>query len=149
MTGYQTKQLMQSIWPGLDRAVFGSGNPAVAPKLLQRVRDEFSSTYEVPRQVYRRLTAAPTRAYLLRERSNSTALQKTYRLHWPLISWDNDPAEYVVVSAASVMYSGPETYVFKSDAEGEVLNWGELGGSFQGDLDHERALAEAGYVEVE
>ncbi len=53
--------------------------------------------------------------------------------------------EYVVVSAADVFYSGPETYIFEADAEGEVTNWSELEGSFKGDLDHVQALWEAGY----
>lgn len=54
--------------------------------------------------------------------------------------------EYVWVSAANVMYSGPETYIFACDHEGRVTNWGELPGSFKGDLDHERALTGAGYT---
>lgn len=65
--------------------------------------------------------------------------------------WDEDglqPARktnYVIVSAAQVMFSGPETYIFPADEEGEVLNWGELNGSFKGGLDHEEALNRAGY----
>lgn len=53
--------------------------------------------------------------------------------------------EYVWVSAANVMFSGPETYIFPCDADGEVTDWGELPGSYKGGLDHEEALAEAGY----
>lgn len=53
--------------------------------------------------------------------------------------------EYVWVSAAHVVFSGPETYIFPCNAEGEVTNWGELPGSFKGDLDHEEALRGAGY----
>jgi hypothetical protein len=54
--------------------------------------------------------------------------------------------EYVVVSATSVMFSGPETYIFPGTADGEVADWGELDGSFRGGLDHEAALVGAGYT---
>ena len=54
-------------------------------------------------------------------------------------------AHFVIVSAASVIGSGPETYIFPSNKEGNILNWGELEGSRQGDLDHEAALERAGY----
>src|SRR5687767_5916908 len=53
---------------------------------------------------------------------------------------------YVVVSAADAMFSGPETYIFPGDEQGQIVDWGELDGSFKGDLDHERALAEAGFA---
>ena len=56
--------------------------------------------------------------------------------------------EYVRVSAASVMFSGPETYIFASDADGEVTDWAELDGSYRGGLDHEEALRVAGYKVV-
>jgi hypothetical protein len=60
--------------------------------------------------------------------------------------------EYVVVSAttpipgaASGDPGGPETYIFQSDEEGKILNWNELPGSAQGDLDIHAALRRAGY----
>ena len=53
--------------------------------------------------------------------------------------------EFVVISAASAMFSGPETYIFPANEEGEVVDWCELEGSFKGGLDHERALKNAGY----
>jgi hypothetical protein len=53
--------------------------------------------------------------------------------------------EYVVVSATSVIYTGPETYVFAANADGDVTNWGELDGSSRGDLDIPGALRFAGY----
>lgn len=66
--------------------------------------------------------------------------------------WNTDEykssTKFVVVSAASVMFSGAETYIFACDENGEVLNWMELEGSFKGGLDHERALQGAGF-EVE
>jgi hypothetical protein len=45
-----------------------------------------------------------------------------------------------VITSAVVAYSGPETYVFPSDASGEVVDFGELPGSFQGDLHHDIAI---------
>lgn len=53
--------------------------------------------------------------------------------------------EYVVVSAVVAPYSGPETYIFGADYKGEVVNWGELPGSFRGGLDHDAALSGADY----
>lgn len=55
---------------------------------------------------------------------------------------------YVVTSATVVFGSGPETYIFPSDDEGYITSWEELPGSFKGDLDHERAMIEAGYETV-
>lgn len=53
--------------------------------------------------------------------------------------------EYVIVSGVEAMFSGPETLIFPSDEQGNVVDWGDLDGSFRGDIDHERALNEAGY----
>lgn len=55
------------------------------------------------------------------------------------------PAEYVIVSGVFAMFSGPETYIFPATADGEVADWGELDGSFQGGINHEEALSGAGY----
>ena len=49
--------------------------------------------------------------------------------------------KYVVVSAADPMFSGPETYIFPANKEGEIVDWGELNGSYKGGHDHDRALA--------
>jgi len=54
-------------------------------------------------------------------------------------------AEYVIVSAADVMFSGPETYIFPATSDGKIVDWGELPGSFKGGLDHAQALEGAGY----
>ena len=56
---------------------------------------------------------------------------------------------YVSVSAVDVPFSGPETYIFAADKNGDALSWGELAGSFQGGMDHAKALAGAGYTIVE
>jgi hypothetical protein len=53
---------------------------------------------------------------------------------------------YVVVSAATVPFSGPETYIFPSNKEGEIKDFNELYGSYRGGLSHERALKNAGYT---
>src|SRR5678810_1244150 len=47
---------------------------------------------------------------------------------------------FVVVSATSLMFSGPETFIFHADQDGEVISWSELEGSFKGSLDHQKAL---------
>ena len=76
-----------------------------------------------------------------------------YRIDPPMV-W-NDPHDgdtgtmkmtnYVVVSAIVAPYSGPETFIFAADADGEVIHWGELKGSMRGTLNPEKALAKAGY----
>jgi hypothetical protein len=75
---------------------------------------------------------------------------RIYRVDPPMSyypTWEGPAslADHVVVSATTVMYTGPETYIFPADAEGKVLDWGELDGSFRGRLDHEEALRGAGY----
>ena len=71
------------------------------------------------------------------------AVQHVYKLEPPM-----GDAEFVVVSACNVMFSGPETYIFKSTETGEILDWTEMNGSFKGGLDHDRALRNAGYEVV-
>ena len=51
---------------------------------------------------------------------------------------------YVVVSSATV-FGEDETFIFGSDENGEVLDWGELRGSTCGVYNHETALNNAGY----
>lgn len=53
-------------------------------------------------------------------------------------------SNYVVVSGVDDFYVC-ETYIFPADERGNVLDWGELPGSFQGYVDHEEALNCAGY----
>ena len=66
------------------------------------------------------------------------------------ISWggcyDGDATgetDHVIVSAAVVPYTGPETYIFPADAEGNVMDWSEMHGSYRGGLSHEHALERA------
>lgn len=75
---------------------------------------------------------------------------RVYRVDPPIEQrdWDGEVEathEYVWVSATVVPYTGPETYIFPSDADGNVLDWGELDGSYRGGLDHAEALRGAGY----
>jgi hypothetical protein len=53
-------------------------------------------------------------------------------------------ASHVIVSAANVPSSGPETYIFPANEDAQVLHWAELEGSYRGGLDHAQALANAG-----
>ena len=76
--------------------------------------------------------------------------QRYYRLDPPLEydpSWDGTKCltQFIVVSASSLMPSGPETYIFPADKDGQITNWLELDGSFRGELNHNRALANIGY----
>ena len=83
-----------------------------------------------------------------------------YRLSPPLATQDYDYEkeeyeevnyEYVVVSAAVAMFSGPETYIFPGNPpeESQPADWIELDGSFRGGLDHAQALANVGYSIVQ
>lgn len=90
-------------------------------------------------------------ATLVRQLDGFTGDARLYRCEPPMpyrASWDAEEdslTEFVVVSATCVL-GDPETYVFPADAEGEIVWWGEIGGSFRGGLDHSRALAESGYA---
>ena len=89
-------------------------------------------------------------AMKVRDLDDFTGSAALYRLSEPLVDLDWDDAErgryeYVVVSATVVPYSAPETYIFPSNEDGEVVSWSELNGSFRGGLDHAKALRGAGY----
>jgi hypothetical protein len=57
--------------------------------------------------------------------------------------------DFVVVSATVAFDTGsPETYIFGADENGTVVSWGELEGSFRGELDISKALSLAGYTVV-
>ena len=60
-----------------------------------------------------------------------------------------DETYFVVVSGIVAMFSGRETYIFPSDQDGNVLDWGELEGSFRGNIDHQAALANLGYEVIQ
>lgn len=68
-------------------------------------------------------------------------------------SWDDDSAviafaPFVIVSAASVPFSGPETYIFPATFDGRIASYGELSGSYRGGLSIETALSNADYTVV-
>ena len=56
--------------------------------------------------------------------------------------------EYVVVSA-SALVNPVETYIFESDADGKILNYQELPGSYRDGFNHTTALNNAGYKLME
>lgn len=55
------------------------------------------------------------------------------------------PHQFVISSAANVLFSGPETYVFPASEAGEVTSWSELEGSFRGGLNCDQAIRNMGY----
>lgn len=77
---------------------------------------------------------------------------RLYRLSPPIsqTDWDGESEshEYVIVSAIASAFDTmrDETYIFPADSEGNITSWGELDGSFQGEMDHEKALSNAGYT---
>lgn len=93
---------------------------------------------------------SPLTAELVRtiEDGGWTGVAKLWKLSRPVkleeFSDDYHPeladCEYVVTSAIVAMYSGPETYVFRADADGQVASCLKLDGSYRGDLDHQRAI---------
>lgn len=62
---------------------------------------------------------------------------------WQIL-WETEEGNFIV-SSASVVQGEPETYLFPADPDGTIKDWLELDGSFKGDLDHERAIRQAGY----
>lgn len=77
---------------------------------------------------------------------------KLWRITPPVVytEWTDDSGEisleteYVITSATNAMFTGPETYIFPADSEGNILNWTELPGSYRGGLDHELAISQVG-----
>lgn len=55
-------------------------------------------------------------------------------------------SKYVVISATNAMFSGPETYIFSSDKDGNVTSWIELEGSERGFIDIDRVIKNIGYT---
>ena len=80
------------------------------------------------------------KAVRIKKLSGFTGAASLYRVTPPL-----DGNDYVAVSATVAPFSGPETYIFAADKAGKVTSYSELEGSFRGGLDHEAALAKAGY----
>lgn len=66
----------------------------------------------------------------------------------PPMKVEGGETTYVVVSATTTAFGLNETYIFASDENGEITNWRELNGSYQGGQSHTRALEGAGYKAV-
>lgn len=75
---------------------------------------------------------------------------RLYKLSEPMAyGWGDEEAEeteYVIVSAVIAPFSGPETFIFPAREDGSAIDYLELDGSFQGALDHARALRNVGYT---
>jgi hypothetical protein len=86
-------------------------------------------------------------ATLIRTLTTMRGDARLYRVDPPMPTEDGH-ADYVIVSAVVVPFSGPETYIFPAASADSTspTDWGELDGSFQGALNHEAALTNAGYV---
>jgi hypothetical protein len=63
----------------------------------------------------------------------------------PSVHYGSGKTEYVVVSGVAEVFA-TETYIFPANADGAVIDWGELDGSFKGYVDHKKALSDAGYT---
>ena len=88
-------------------------------------------------------------ATFVRDIPNVRASQKLWKLSEPYTvpcwAYDDDETDATVVShvitSATTVLGVPETYVFPAAEDGEIVDWGELPGSFKGALDHTEALA--------
>jgi len=70
-----------------------------------------------------------------------------YHLSEP-VAVDSDgtiTTQHVIVSAADVPYSGPETYIFPANADGKITGWSEMDGSRRGTLSHTEVIEAAGW----
>ena len=90
-----------------------------------------------------------TATLLKTQESEVGADQRVYRLDPPHVETDWHGVEHthdiVVVSAVYAPFSGPETYIFPGQSDGEITDFGKLAGSYRGGLDHEEALRGMGY----
>ena len=53
--------------------------------------------------------------------------------------------KYVITSVSNVQFTGPETYMFAADEKGNIINWGELPGSYRGELNHQKCFENLDY----
>ena len=81
------------------------------------------------------------KAKFIKDLNGFTGTAKLWELNPPF----KKRIKFVVTSATLVPFSGPETYVFQSDENGEVKKWTELSGSYRGGLDHGIAIRGLGY----
>lgn len=79
--------------------------------------------------------------------------QQLYRLSTPMkyggYNGEFYETEYVIVSAVVAMDTQrPETFIFPATETGRILSYLDLPGSFRGELNHRKALENAGYVVI-
>lgn len=69
-----------------------------------------------------------------------------FRGHAALYQMDppHDGSEFVIASAINNEF-GMETYLFPSNAQGEIVSFSEMEGSMRGTTEHSDALESAGY----
>lgn len=83
-------------------------------------------------------------ATFVKDLDKGSGTQKLWKLSEPYAVRDWDDSEKVtvehVVTSATTVLGTPETYVFPSDENGDIVEWGELPGSFKGALDHDQAI---------
>lgn len=85
---------------------------------------------------------------LMMNKSNKNAFKIKDILHTKIL-WEVLPRidgnKYVITSTSSNMITGLETYMFAADEEGNIIDWGELEGSYRGSLDHKKCFQNIGY----
>lgn len=81
------------------------------------------------------------------QRTSPTGADQVIWSVTPAVNWGgtwegskSGTADFVLTSAIDAMFSGWETYIFPCDKDGEVVDWGELPGSFRGPPNHEAAI---------
>lgn len=84
--------------------------------------------------------------YIKTQISPTGAQQRLYKVEPPMTDEEGGEHAYVIVSAVYAFLVGPETYIFPATPDGDVTSFGELSGSLRGTLEHEEALAAAGYT---
>lgn len=84
-------------------------------------------------------------ATLVKEIEGWSGDARLYELSEPIGAGDGESTRYVIVSAIVMPLTGPETYIFPADKDGEVKHFTELGGSYRGGVSHETALKDAGF----
>jgi hypothetical protein len=79
--------------------------------------------------------------------NDGPASHKLWHVDPPIPDYEGNPTSYVITSAvnASGYDSGPETLIFAADADGNIKDFMDLEGSYRGELNHERAIREAGW----
>jgi hypothetical protein len=90
------------------------------------------------------------KATFVKEADGFAEHAELFRLERPAETRCGINFQFIVVSTLKcALDTGlPETYIFPTYSNGEVLDWRELEGSFQGAMDISKALRDGGYEEV-